>query len=137
MLTCVQLFTIPWTVARQAPCPWNSPGKNPGVGCHFLFQGIFLTQGLNPHFLSLLHWQAVLYQLRHLGSLRQLSKCLLITSVADMVTRVYSSRQEAGVRVTILYTRKLRLRELRYLASGLPSAELKSKAKSFWLYTIA
>ena len=24
-----------------------SPGKNTGVGCHFLFQGIFLTQGLN------------------------------------------------------------------------------------------
>ena len=28
-------------------CPWNSPGKNTGVGCHFLLQGIFPTQGLN------------------------------------------------------------------------------------------
>ena len=28
-------------------CPWNSAGKNIGVGCHFLLQGIFLTQGLN------------------------------------------------------------------------------------------
>ena len=28
-------------------CPWGSPGKNTGVGCHFLPQGIFLTQGLN------------------------------------------------------------------------------------------
>ena len=28
--------------------PWNSPGKNTGVGCHFLLQGIFLTQGSNP-----------------------------------------------------------------------------------------
>ena len=35
-------------------CPWNFPGKNTGAGCHFLLQGIFLTQGLNPH---LLHWQ--------------------------------------------------------------------------------
>ena len=26
-------------------CPWDSPGKSPGVGCHFLLQGIFLTQG--------------------------------------------------------------------------------------------
>ena len=26
-------------------CPWNFPGKNAGVGCHFLLQGIFLTQG--------------------------------------------------------------------------------------------
>ena len=33
----------------------GSPGKNTGVGCHFLLQGIFPTQGLNPH---LLHWQA-------------------------------------------------------------------------------
>ena len=36
-------------------CPWDSPGKNTGVGCHALLQGIFLTQGLN---LGLLHWQA-------------------------------------------------------------------------------
>ena len=34
-------------------CPWDFPGKNTGVGCHFLLQGIFLTQGLNSH---LLHW---------------------------------------------------------------------------------
>ena len=39
-------------------CPWNFPGKNTGVGCHFLLQGIFLTQGLNPCLLRLLHWQA-------------------------------------------------------------------------------
>ena len=38
-------------------CPWNSLGKNTGVGCHALLQGIFLTQGENPHLLCLLHWQ--------------------------------------------------------------------------------
>ena len=32
--------------------PWNSPGKKPGPNCHGLLQGIFLTQGLNPHLLS-------------------------------------------------------------------------------------
>ena len=37
-------------------CPWNSPGKNTGVGCHALLQGIFLTQELNTHLLCLLHW---------------------------------------------------------------------------------
>ena len=37
------------------PSPWDFPGKNTGVGCQFLLQGIFLTQGLNP---CLLHWQA-------------------------------------------------------------------------------
>ena len=39
-------------------CPWGSPGKNTGVGCHFLLQRIFPTQGSNPHLLGLLHWQA-------------------------------------------------------------------------------
>ena len=34
--------------------PWDFPDKNTGVGCHFLLQGIFLTQLL----LQLLHWQA-------------------------------------------------------------------------------
>ena len=29
-------------------CPWNSPGKSTGVGCHFLLQGIFPTQGIEP-----------------------------------------------------------------------------------------
>ena len=39
-------------------CPWDSPGKNTGVGCHFLFQGIFSIQGSILHLLRLLHWQA-------------------------------------------------------------------------------
>ena len=34
------------------------PGKNTGVDCHFLLQGIFLTQGSNLGLLRLLHWQA-------------------------------------------------------------------------------
>ena len=43
-------------------CPWNSPGKNTGVGCHFLLQGIFLTLGSNP---GLLHSRQILYCLSH------------------------------------------------------------------------
>jgi len=42
-------------------CPWNSPDKNTGVGCHALLQGIFLTQGSKLYLLYLLHWQVVLY----------------------------------------------------------------------------
>ena len=38
-------------------CPWDSPRKNTGVGCHALLQGIFLTQGSNLSLLPLLHWQ--------------------------------------------------------------------------------
>ena len=36
-----------WTVARQAPLPMDSPGKNIGVGSHSFLQGIFLTQESN------------------------------------------------------------------------------------------
>ena len=35
-----------------------SPGKSTELGCRFLLQGIFLTQGLNPCLLRLLYWQA-------------------------------------------------------------------------------
>ena len=45
-------FSIPWTVAHPSG-DGVFPGRNTGVGCHFLFQGVFLIQGLNP---SLLHW---------------------------------------------------------------------------------
>ena len=43
-------------------CPWNFPGKNTGVDCHSLLQGIFLTQGLN---LGLLHCRQIPYHLSH------------------------------------------------------------------------
>ena len=51
--SCVRLFVTLWSVAPTSPCPrllcpWDSPGKNTGVGCHVLPQGIFLTQKLNP-----------------------------------------------------------------------------------------
>ena len=52
-----QLFVTPWTVALENS-PWDSLGKNTGVGSHSLFQRIFLTQGSNRHRLCLLHWQS-------------------------------------------------------------------------------
>ena len=78
----VQVFVTPWIVARQAPLsmgfsrheywsglpfpsPGDSPGMNTGGGCHFLLQGIFLTQGSN---LVLLRCKQILYCLRHQGS---------------------------------------------------------------------
>ena len=42
----------------------NFPGKNTVMGCHFLLQGIFLTQGLNP---GLLHCRQILYHLSQQG----------------------------------------------------------------------
>ena len=47
-------------------CPWNSPGKNTGVGCHALLQGIFPTQGWNS---GLPHCRQILYQLSQLSEI--------------------------------------------------------------------
>ena len=41
LLSCfsrVWLCATPETAATRLPCPWDSPGKNTGVGCHFLLQ---------------------------------------------------------------------------------------------------
>ena len=46
-------------------CPWDFSGKDTGVVCHFLLQGIFPTKGLNP---GLLHCRQILYQLSSQGS---------------------------------------------------------------------
>ena len=55
--SCVSLWPCgPWPT--RFLCPWDSPQKNTGVGCHALLQGITSTQGSNLHFLCLLHWQA-------------------------------------------------------------------------------
>ena len=48
-------------------CPWDSPGKNTGLWCHFLLQGIFSTQVSNLH---LLQWQADSLPLSRQGSPR-------------------------------------------------------------------
>ena len=50
---------VDWTIAAPLSllCPWDSPGKNTGVGCHALLQGSS-QQGSNLCLLRLLHWQA-------------------------------------------------------------------------------
>ena len=48
--------------------PWDFSSKNTGVGCYFLLQGIFPTQGSNLGLLHLLHWQADSLPLSHQGS---------------------------------------------------------------------
>ena len=54
------------TIATPQParflCQWDFPGKNTGVGYHFLLEGIFPTWGLNP---GLPHCRQTLYPLGH------------------------------------------------------------------------
>ena len=56
----------------------DSPGKNAGVGCHALLQGIFPTQGSNP---GLPHCRQILYQLSHKGSPRILDVWPILSPV--------------------------------------------------------
>ena len=62
LLSCVRLFATPWTVAYYLLHPWDFPGKNTGVGCHFLLQVIFPAQGSHP---GLPHCRQTLYHLSH------------------------------------------------------------------------
>ena len=77
---CVYVYVCVCLVAQPARlhCPRDSPGKNTGVGCHFLLQGIFLTQGSN---LYLLHCRQILYCLSH-----QESSCgIFMSAIAAMI----------------------------------------------------
>ena len=64
MLSCLSpVFVTLWTVTYQAPLPppWDSSGKNTGVSCQAVLQGIFPTQGLNPGLLHLPAFAGVLF----------------------------------------------------------------------------
>ena len=65
-LSHVQLFVTSALQPARFFFPWDFPGKNTGVGCHFLLWGIFLTHGLNPR---LLHWPVDYLPQTHQGSL--------------------------------------------------------------------
>ena len=61
-LSRVRLFVTPWTSAYQAPSSMGFPGKSTRMGCHFLLQRIFPTQGSN---LGLPYCRQMLYHLSH------------------------------------------------------------------------
>ena len=62
---CPTLYDPHQLQTARLLCPWDFLGKNPGVGCHFLLQGIFPIQKSNLH---LLRWQADSLPLSHQGS---------------------------------------------------------------------
>ena len=71
LTTCSQKGNLGfYLLPPPSPIPFShpQPGKNTGVGCHILLQGIFLTQGLNLHLLCLLHWQENFFMLHQLES---------------------------------------------------------------------
>ena len=64
--SCPTRVTL-WNVPARLLCPQNFPGKITGVVCHFLLQGIFLTQGSSLYLLCLLRLRWILYPLSHQG----------------------------------------------------------------------
>ena len=73
MRRCVCAWSSPTLRPRELQptsllCPWDSPGKNTGVGCRFLLRGTFLTQGSDPCRPHLLHWYVDSLPLSHPGS---------------------------------------------------------------------
>ena len=69
-------------------CPWNSPGKSPGVGSHSLLQGIFPSQESN---LGLLHCRQILYCLSHEGSPQneEVPKDLILFEFHFLISNVF------------------------------------------------
>ena len=58
-VSCLVMFYFLQAYGQQPTrflCPWDFPGKNAGVCCHYLLQGIFLTHRLN---LGLLHYPVI------------------------------------------------------------------------------
>ena len=80
-----------WTHGLQPTrlfCPWDSPGKNNGVGCHVLLQGIFTTQGLNP---GLPLCSRILHHLSHQGSPDKSRDKLLLFRVISKWNKILHS----------------------------------------------
>ena len=104
-LSCVQLFMTLWTVAHQAPPSMGFSRQECWSGfSHFLLQGIFLTQRLNP---GLSHCRQTLYRLSHKGSpvcalcilqiftcqqksriLKQPSLCILFSAIPPLILQL-------------------------------------------------
>ena len=80
----------------------DSPGKNTGVGCHALLQGIFPTQGSNP---GLLHCRQICYRLSHQGSPPKCSNyrtIVLISHASKVMLKILQARLEQYVNQELL-----------------------------------
>ena len=103
VLSHAWLFATLWTVACQAPlavrllCPWDFSGRNTGVGCHFLIQGIFTTQALNLYLLCLLNCRQILSLWSHEGSLSFFKKPLPRASLVAQMVKNLPIKQETRV----------------------------------------
>ena len=67
-------------------CPWNFPGNNTGVGCHFLLQGIYPTQESNPRLLHLRDWLVSLALADRSFTAVPLGKTYMLSASCEMLS---------------------------------------------------
>ena len=88
----------PMDCSPRLLCPWDSPGKNTGVGYHVLLQGIFLTQGWNQGLLQLLPWRANSFTTEPCGKNKEYIKvCVYIFFVVVQSLVMSDSLQPHGL----------------------------------------
>ena len=73
-------------------CPWNSPGKSPGLGCHFLLQRTIPTQCSNPGLLSLLYCRQILWCLNNQGKPQLSSIVTWSVFTGKLYNTIYSEK---------------------------------------------
>ena len=81
-----RLFATLWAAAARLLCPWDSPGKNTAVGCHFLLPGIFPTRGQTCISCISYIGRPILYPLTTCevhACLREDLKCYFVTTLCD------------------------------------------------------
>ena len=93
----ILVWKIPWAESLVGCSPWDYPGKNTGVGCHPFLQGIFLTQGSNPHLLCLLPCRWILYHWATGEAWKDISTPLFISA---LFTTAKTCFQETTVSVS-------------------------------------
>ena len=100
-------------------CPWDYPGKNTGMGCHFLLQGIFPTQGLNR---SILQRQVISLSSSHVGSPNSLH---LFSSVQPLSrVQLFATPWTAARQASLSITNSQSLLKLMSIESVMPSNHL-------------
>ena len=104
--SCLTLWPHGLQPARLL-CPWDFPGRNTGVGCHFLLWGIFPIQGLNPYLLSLMNWQVDPSPLSHLGSQTLWKRNLLTNPISyKMKEKYFSNKRKLSLLLADLHYKK-------------------------------
>ena len=117
---------LPGLQPTRLLCPWNFPGKNTGLGCHFHLQGISPIQGSNLHLLCLLCWQVNSLPLSYLGNP---TKCILIFNFQAILWSSYYCFIIIIITIiiSILHLRKLSLREIKSLPQDHPVSNRNEK----------